>query len=269
MSLEFSERSKMGLRESLRSFQLSTSKRSDTILMGLGIVGLFLTVYTAHQDTVKAENHMLDYADFPHEDLSPKERLEITWKDYIPTAISFVGTAACIVGSHYCSVKQKEALSSAYLLSQTTLQEYQRRVVERIGESKEREIRAETLKEVSKSHGQLYSDGGLVGEVIDTGHGNTLFYDVPGDRYFKSSITYIKSIVNDLNFEVRTEMYFDWNDIYSRLDLPYMKYGSEMIFDVDHPLDIKFTPELMDDGQVRILIDYDLFPKAVYDRRYQ
>ena len=106
----------------------------------------------------------------------------------------------------------------------------------------------------------------MAGEVIDTGHGSTLFYDVPGQIYFKSDINYIRSKVNDLNNEVRTEMYFDWNEIYYRWGLPMRKYGTEMIFDVDHPLELKLDPEMMENGQVRILLDYDLFPKSTYER---
>ena len=112
----------------------------------------------------------------------------------------------------------------------------------------------------------LYSDGGMAGEVIDTGHGNTLFYDVPGQIYFKSDINYIRSKVNDLNAEVRTEMYFDWNEIYYRWGLPMRKYGNEMIFDVDHPLELRLDPEMMENGQVRILLDYELLPKCTYER---
>jgi hypothetical protein len=56
-------------------------------------------------------------------------------------------------------------------------------------------------------------------------------------------------------------MYFDWNELRYRWGLPFKKYGSELIFDVDRPLEVRYEPELMENGQVRILINYDLYPK--------
>lgn len=254
----------MNFKQMAANAKIFLSNNSPTILTGMSIVGLVSTAIMASQATVKAVDTIDDFIEDTDRLPEPKEVAQMVWKYYIPTALMGTTSIACIVGSHVCSTKQKEVLQSAYLLSQTTLQEYQKRVIERIGERKEKEVYNETIKAVAEkqSPAALYSDGGMAGEVIDTGKGNTLFYDVPGQQYFKSDINYIRSQVNDLNFEVRTEMFFDWNEIYYRWGLPLRKYGSEMIFDVDHPLDIRLNPEMMDNGQVRILIDYDLIPRT-------
>ena len=227
---------------------------SPTILTCISVAGVASTVWTCHQDTIKDENSG---------DTSWKTR----WKHYIPTAISSATTVSCIIGSHYCSTRQKEALASAYLLSQTTLQEYQKKVIERIGKNKERDLREEVEKEIAEARAPklLYCQG--IEDVIETGHGNTLFYDIPGERYFKSDINYLKSVVNDLNFEVRSEMMFDWNEINYRWGLPFKKFGNEHVFDVDHPLNVTYVPEMMENGQVRIIVDYDLIPLSEYLRR--
>ena len=254
----------MNLKQIAANTKIFLSNNSPTILTGMGIAGFITTVVMASQATLKAEEILYDNG---AEDLPWQDQVRITWKCYVPTGLMGITTIGCIVGSHLCSQRQKEAMQSAYLLSQATLQEYQKRVVERIGTRKEKEVYDEAVKAVAMNQSPLYSDGGIAGEVIDTGHGNTLFYDVPGDRYFKSDINFLKSQVNDMNFEVRTEMFFDWNEIYYRWGLPYVKYGSEMIFDVDRPLDLRMVPEMMENGQVRILLDYDLYPKSSYDRR--
>lgn len=256
----------MKVKEAVNTAKIFLSNNSPLILTGMGIIGTISTAVMASQATLKAQDILYDNG---AEDLPWQDKARLTWKCYIPTALMGTTTIGAIVGSHICSENQKAALQSAYLLSQTTLQEYQKKVVERIGKNKERELYDETLKEVAIRQGQpatLYSDGGMAGEVIDTGHGNTLFYDVPGQIYFKSDINYIRSRVNDLNNEVRTEMYFDWNEIYYRWGLPMRKYGTEMIFDVDHPLELKLAPEMMENGQVRILLDYELYPKSTYER---
>ena len=257
----------MKVKEAVNTAKLFLSNNSPLILTCMSVVGTVSTAVMASQATLKAQDILYDNG---AEDLSWQDKTRLVWKCYIPCGLMGVSTIGCMIGSHICSENQKAALQSAYLLSQTTLQEYQKKVVERIGKNKERELYDETLKEVAIRQGQpttVYSDGGMAGEVIDTGHGSTLFYDVPGQIYFKSDINYIRSKVNDLNNEVRTEMYFDWNEIYYRWGLPMRKYGTEMIFDVDHPLELKLDPEMMENGQVRILLDYDLFPKSTYERR--
>lgn len=240
----------------LKQIKLFISQNSPLILACMGVFGTFSTVYTAHQDTIKAEHvkkqtHPSNW----------KEEIQDTWKCYIPTAISATGTIGCIVGSHYCSSKQREALASAYVISQTTLQKYQEKVIERIGKNKAREMREEVDREIAEIKAPAANFVSQLTDAIDTGHGKTLFYDIPGDRYFYSDMNYMDKQVNDLNREVRTEMYFDWNELRYRWGLPFKKYGSELIFDVDRPLEVRYEPELMDNGQVRILVNYDLYPK--------
>ena len=256
----------MKIKQAFNTAKIFLSNNSPLILTCMGVIGTVSTAVMASQATIKAQDILYDNG---AENLPWQDKARLTWKCYIPTGLMCLTTVGAIVGSHVSSENQKAALQSAYLLSQTTLQEYQKKVIERIGKNKEREVYDETLKEVANRQGSssmVYSDGGIVGEVIDTGHGNTLFYDVPGQVYFKSDINYIRSRVNDLNNEVRTEMYFNWNEIYYRWGLPMRKYGTEMIFDVDHPLELKLDPEMMENGQVRILLDYNLFPKSTYER---
>ena len=240
----------------LKQIKALVSKNSPLILACMGVFGTVSTVYTAHQDTIKAED--IKKRTRPR---NWKDELRDTWKCYIPTAISATGTIGCIVGSHYCSSKQREALASAYVISQTTLQKYQEKVIERIGKNKARDLREEVDREIAEVKAPATTFVSQLTDAIDTGHGKTLFYDIPGELYFYSDMNYMDKQVNDLNREVRSEMYFDWNELRYRWGLPFKKYGSELIFDVDRPLEVRYEPELMDNGQVRILVNYDLYPK--------
>lgn len=241
----------------LKQIKALISKNSPLILACMGVFGTVSTVYTAHQDTIKAEH--VKKRTRPH---NWKEEIHDTWKCYIPTAISATGTIGCIVGSHYCSSRQREALASAYVISQTTLQKYQEKVIERIGKNKARDLREEVDRELAEVKAPATTFVSQLTDAIDTGHGKTLFYDIPGELYFYSDMNYMDKQVNDLNREVRSEMYFDWNELRYRWGLPFKKYGSELIFDVDRPLEVRYEPELMDNGQVRILVNYDLYPKG-------
>lgn len=245
-----------------KAIKLFLANNSPIILTSVGIAGVIATIVTAHQDTLKAQEIIRTM-----EPRDKKEELALTWKCYIPTAISAGTTIACIAGGHACSVKQKEALASAYILSQTTLQEYQKRVLERIGKNKERQIREEVTKEIAdRQNSPVIGPTSVNTDIIETGHGNSLFYDSLAERYFKSDIAYLQKIENDINRDVRTEMYIDWNEILYRMGMPYKQMGEEHIIDVDHPLEFKFVPEIMENGQVRIVIAYKLYPRSIIDR---
>jgi len=265
------------MKKLLARISLMFKHNSSNILTLLSIFGVGITVYNAHQDTIKAEHALEDerYACKRRgifRKLDWKDKLRITWKCYIPTGVSAISTMSCIAGSHYCSHIQKEALSSAYLSSQALMQEYQKKVMEKIGENKEREVYDDAVKSLANSQAptQLYSDAGIAGEVIDTGHGSTLFYDtvIPGGLYFKSDIGYLKNAKNEMNSEILNgEMYYDWNEILYRWGLPTFRYGSDRLITTEHLFNPKFTPEMMENGQVRILISYDLIPASEYSIR--
>ena len=265
----------MSLKTFIAKTALGVSNHSSEILTFLSILGIGTTVYTAHQDTIKAEHKLEDERRYwrksgVYHKFTVEEKVKLTWKCYIPTAISALSTAGCIAGSHYCSHRQKEALSSAYTLSQMTLQEYQKKVVEKIGENKERELREEVYKEVAnrQTPPALYLNNEV--DVIETGHGNTLIYDMVAEKYIKSDINYIKSVRNDLNYELMSELYFDWNEIRYRLGMPMTKYGSDRIVTAENPWKPEFSFDdeyLAETGQVKVIMTYDLIPKSEYYAR--
>lgn len=255
----------MNIRSLMSNARLFLRNNSSGILTIMSIVGVGITVNTARGDTLKAEEVLRPY-DY---ELCPRERLRLTWKCYIPTAVSTLGTVACIVGSHYCSAKQKEALSSAYLLSQTTLQEYQKRVIDHIGENKERAIHEETVKAMADKQAPIANFLTDSKEAYITGHGNTLFYCVSSGEYFRSDINYIKNVQNEVNGLLIDgyDSLFDDNYIRISLGLPYLEVANWRGVDVNHRLQIHFSPELMDDGAVRVCMDYKTWPLEELKRR--
>jgi len=252
----------MNIKGVLKTAKIFCHNNAPNILTITSCVGLGATVYNAIQDTRKAV--AICRREKPE---NLKEEIKLTWKCYIPTGISALSTGACIIGSRTASDKQLKSMSSAYLGSQALLQEYQRKVVERIGVNKEREVYEEAVTAIAdrKAPPQLYSDGGMAGEVIDTGHGNTLFYDEIAERWFKSDLQYLKEQKNNMNAEILGgEMYYDWNEIMYRWGLPMKEYGGDRLITTSHLFEPKFTPELMDNGQVRIIISYNLVPASEY-----
>lgn len=257
----------MSIKSALSAAGLCIRNNSPAILTAMSIGGVVLTVITAHNDTLKAEEvlykNKIDYN-------NKKEVIKATWKCYIPTAISGLSTAACIFGSHYCSNKQKMALSNAYLLSQTTLQEYQKRVVEQIGKNKEKAIQEETIQAIADSQAPRANFLTDFKDAYITGHGNTLIYSVKDKEYFRSDINYLRSVMNDINSKLigGYDSLFDHNYIRISFGLPMDgEDGSYTGVSVDHLLELKFDPELMDNGDVRVNMYYKTWPLTELTKR--
>ena len=257
----------MGIKSALANAGMFIKNNSPTILTIMSIGGVVMTVITAHNDTLKAEEVLYqEKVDYNNK----KEVIKATWKCYIPTAISGLSTAACIFGSHYCSNKQKLALSNAYLLSQTTLQEYQKRVVEHIGKNKEKLIQEETIQAVAENQAPRANFLTDFKDAIITGHGNTLIYSVKDKEYFRSDINYLKSVMNDINSKLigGYDSIFDHNYIRISFGLPMDdEDGSYTGVSVDHLLELKFSPELMDNGDVRVCMYYKTWPLTELKQR--
>ena len=240
-------------------------RNNSTILTIMSLIGVVGTVATASQDTRKAEE-IIAY-ERPRD---RKEAIKLTWKCYIPTAISAGGTIACILGSHYCSEKQKEALSSAYALSQLTVQKYQEKVVERIGKNKAEALRQDVMNEVAECQSPVLGIATQSTLPIDTGHGSTLFYDIPTKTWFYSDKTFLDNQVNEANKAVLTEGYNDLNEIRYRWGLPQSSLYSEWLYTATEFFEPKYQYDdeaLKETGQVRVNIYYEMVSKSEFLKR--
>ena len=240
------------------------SKNSPMILTCMAAIGAVSTLALAVKATPRALDHIYDKEDELDRTLTWKEMIQVCWKDYIPTAVSAGATLACIFGARFCSYRQQEALASSYLLAHMTLQEYERVVAERLGEGKARDIREEVrtnVAELIEPRNELRQQ-----DAIYTGHGNSLFYDYVDRRYFYSDIHFLEHTTNKINERLFSghEPYIDLNEILLDWGLPTIRGGDEFVVTPERPLVIHITPdpERMENGDVRILFDYEVYPKT-------
>ena len=139
-------------------------KHSPEILLGVGVVGVVATTVTACKATMKL-NDILDecvetrekikevaenpkYDDKYSEEDAQKD-LTINYvqtgvkiaKLYAPSVALGVFSVGCLLGSHNVMQKRNAALSAAYLTVDKSFKEYKQRVIDRVGEEVEKEIR--------------------------------------------------------------------------------------------------------------------------------
>jgi hypothetical protein len=246
------------------SVRTAASKHSPEILTGIGIAGMITTTILAVKATPKALRLIEEKKEKERVDkLSPLEIVKTTWKCYIPAVALGVTSTACLIGASSVSVRRNAALATAYKLSETALTEYREKVIETIGEKKERTVRDAIAKD------KLEHDPVSNKEVIITGKGNTRCYETVSGRYFTSDIDKLNKIVNELNRRMLNEGYISLNEFYSEIGLPPLPLGDELGWRTDRGLlDLYFSSQLDDTGTPCLVVGFDVTPKRDYSSAF-
>lgn len=252
-----------GLKVVAQNVGKTINKNSPTILTGLAVAGFVTTVIFAVKATPKAleilEQERVMRRDYDHDrPISKKDIVKLTWKTYLPTFLMGTTSIGCIIFANHINMRRNAVLSSLYALSETTLKEYQNKVVETIGENKERKIKDEIKGDIIKKNPPKDE------AIIITGKGDTLCYDVLSGRYFKSDIETIRKVENETNKRLLSNMWVSLNELYSDLGLPEIDLGKDIGWDVDKMLEFHFTSKLTEDGRPCLVIDYMVGPRLSY-----
>ena len=237
------------------------SKRSPEILTGIGIAGMITTTILAVRATPKALELIEEQKEEESVDeLSSFEVVKVAWKPYIPAMVTCIASTACLIGASSVNTKRNAALATAYKLSETALSEYRDKVVETIGEKKERIVRDKVAEERVKKNPVSKN------EVIVTGNGKTLCFDPISGRYFMCSIETIKRAENELNKQMLHDIsgYVSLNEFYDELGLDHTSVGDDLGWNTDQLIDINFSSQLNDNGEPSVVLDYLVAPKYDY-----
>ena len=250
------------------SLRVGMVKHSPEILTGIGIAGMVVSTVLAVKATPKAlqlieeeKNKQLDTDSEETsvvKDLNTIDVVKATWKCYIPTVVTGAVSMACIIGANSVNLKRNAALAAAYTLSDTALREYREKVIETIGDKKERAVRDKVAEE------KLKKDPVETGKpVVMINSCNTRCYDVITKQRFTSDIETIRRIVNDLNERmIGGEDYISLNDFYYELGLEPVRIGDELGWNISNgTIKLDFSSQLDTDGTPCLVIDYIVAPK--------
>ena len=237
-------------------------KHSPEILTGIGIVGMGCSIVNAVIATPKAMTlveQKKEQLDVNH--LTPKETFLAVWKPYLPSALSFVASSACIIGASAVNYKRNAALGAAYALSERTLIRYRDKVIDTLGERKEREIRDKIAQD------DVNNNQPSPKQVVVTSKGNTLCKDMISGRYFRSDIETIKQTINKLNRRLTYDHYISLNEFYGELGLDDIKNGDLMGWNLDNGLiEPNFNACITEENEPCIVFDVDISPKYDFDK---
>lgn len=254
----------------LAAVRSGMSKHGSHVLFGMGVAGAVGTVIMAVKATPKAltlldkelENRgeTCQIEEIPGS-LTVKDKVKLTWKCYIPTAISGGLSIACLVCSHTMDTKRNAALATACALTESALKEYQSKVVEVVGEKQERAVRDAIAKD------QVERTPIENREVVITKKGDMLCFDSISGRYFKSDYEQIRRSMNDLNSRLTHEMYISLNEMYDELGLDNIAVGYELGWNISTGLiDFYYSSQLAKDGTPCLVIGHNNPPKYGFNK---
>lgn len=237
-------------------------KNNSEILLGMGIAGMVSTTIYSVKVTPKALRLLeARKEELEVDDLDVPEKIKVTWKCYIPAAISCCLSISCLILSNSIYSKRTKVLATAYALSESALREYKDKVIETIGEKKEQKIRD------SISQDRIDKNPVNDTEIVITGNGDVRCYDSLCGLYFTSNMEKIKSVENEINKRILSHGYASLNDFYEGLGLEPNVIGSELGWRIDTGvMDISFASLLDSTGTPCMVLDYDIEPVRNYDK---
>lgn len=253
-----------------KGIQTTMTKRSPEILTAIGITGMITTTVLAVKATPKAlklieeaENIKAETTDEPC-DLTTVETVKAAWKPYVPAVVTGVVSTACLIGANSIHAKRTAALATAYQLSTTALNEYKDKVIETIGEKKEKAVREKIAQDKVDKHPVNKS------EIIVAGPGGVLFMEPVSMRTFTSDIETIRKAINDLNYRltVGMEEYISLSEFYDEIGLSHTSNSDDLGWNIgrDGQIKIDLLPTTADDGRPCLMLDYMVSPRYDYHK---
>lgn len=265
----------------IKKIQKVLTRKSPEILTGIGIAGVITTTVLAvkvtpkalrlideaeHKKAVAWNNENPDYDNGADRiKLTKTETVKAAWKPYIPAVVTGICSVACIIGANSVHLRRNAALATAYQLSTTAFNEYKDKVVETIGEKKEKVVRQNIAKDKVEKNPVSKT------EVFVTGNGTSLFYDPLSGRYFESDMNKVEKAVNNLNWSMNNgnEPYISLTQLYDELGLSHTGVSDNIGWKVeDGNIELAVSAQVSDDGRPCLVMDFLRAPEYGYDRYY-
>lgn len=236
---------------------------SPAIFAGIAIAGIISTTVMAVRATIKAANDIQEacYND-PDTDeyIEPdtKETIALVWKHYVPVVLMAGLTVGAVVTSHTIQSKRNAILAGLLTTSQKALEDYQTKTEEVVGKSKAEKIKEELAGD------KLTKNPIDESQIIATGFGDSLCYDVLTDRYFKSNYDKVNQAADRFNYELIMDNNKPLNEFYSLLNIPSCGLGEVVGWRSDRELKLSLKSKLTSDGRPCLVIDYATEPSASF-----
>lgn len=231
---------------------------SPGILTGIGVAGVVTTAYLTGKASFKAAQIIddLETIAIRRQEEAPelREKVELVWKLYIPATGAALLTILCVVGSNRVGSRRAAAIAAAYSVSEKAFDQYREKVVEKLGESKERTYRDEIAQD------EVTNNPSSSREIIIATGGEVLCFDSWTGRYFESDVETLKAAQNKVNYMINSEFSASLSDFFSFIGLPATAASDEVGWNSDKLMEISFSATMADNNRPCIVVNYAVTP---------
>lgn len=202
------------------------------------------------EDQLRQEDGRMVVPEGPSDPFSRVNTVKMVWKLYIPAGVAGVVTVACVVGANRISSRKLLAATMAYSLTEQAFTQYKEKVVEQLGENKERAIRDEIVKtNVLKNPPQMEL-------ALTPGHG-VMCCEQNTMRYFVCNMETLRRSMNDINAKLLVHDTASLDDFYYMIGLKPTQYSADLGWQSPKLMDLQFTTVLSEDGIPCIAFAYN------------
>lgn len=235
---------------------------APTIFTATACIGTVATAVLTAKSTTLAIEQIADYCEDnlrSPEDLTWREKFAISYRVYIPPAITAVATLVSIVAANRIQYSRGAAFALAYTGSEAAFKRYREAVADVVKPKDLEKVKArvaeKSLSEADKPHS---------GTILIASSGDVLCYDIFSGRYFKSDIETIRRVENNINGQLNLECYASLNEFYNGLGIPPIAAGELVGWSEPNSLSVEFGSQLTEKGEPVLTVDFLVYPKENY-----
>lgn len=235
---------------------------APAILTASACVGTVATAILTAKSTTLAIERIADYCEDnlrSPEDLTWREKFAVSYRVYIPPAITAVATLVSIVAANRVQYSRGAAFALAYTGSEAAFKRYREAVADVVKPKDVEKVKARVAEKSVQDAGKPVS-----GSVLVASSGDVLCYDVFSGRYFKSDIETIRRVENNINGQLNLECYASLNEFYNGLGLPPIAAGELVGWSEPNSLSVEFGSQLTEKGEPVLTVDFLVSPKENY-----
>lgn len=239
-------------------------QHSPAILTGIGVAGVVGTAVLAGRATVRAFVDIVDEEVERDEELTFKEKVQLTWHHFLPPL--FVGsvTIASVISAQSINMRRNALLASLYTMLERSSTEFEGKSREVLGDKKVDQIKDEIATERVQNH---KPDEFFTRQIEVRGDGVGLCMDIYSNRYFVSSRNEVDAAVNETNAEMNREGDVSLNFFYDQIGLQRIPVGEEVGWNQQSGLlTVQYTYVPSEDGSPCMAVTFKRQPEHEFHR---
>lgn len=234
---------------------------SPMILTGMAVAGVLTVAVLAAKASPRAVQDIQHAESERVEPLTTAEKVTLTYHYFIPAAVAGSLTIGAIIMAQSINSRRQAAFISAYTIAETRFRDYQQKVVDKMGEAKEQEVRDDIAQDYVNAN--PINNSTLIVNDTDT----QAFLDILSGRHFLSTVEKVRRAENKLNYQLNNDAYASVNDFYDAIGIPHIAVGEDLGWKSGRMVDVRLSTVLDNDRAV-ITVDFSVEPMGDYYRGF-